>query len=240
MTTTETKPDSILIVEDDIELALLIESYLTTRGFDASVEHDGGAAVERILREQPKLVVLDLMLPGKDGISICREVRAGFNGPILMLTASNDSVDQILGLEIGADDFVQKPVEPRILLARIRALLRRMENKPQPSIQQASSPIAEILTFGGLVINRSARVVILDQSPLDLTTPEFDMLIHLAENAGKIISRNELFRQLRNLEYDGQNRFIDITISHIRKKLGSKADDYLKTVRGKGYLFTLH
>lgn len=225
--------NTILIVEDDIELAALIAEYLSARDFAVSLEHDGQTAVQRIINEQPSLVVLDLMLPGKDGISICRECRFEYDGPILFLTASNDAVDQILGLEIGADDFVQKPVEPRILLARIRALLRRTSQKSDPN---PTSTGPETLRIDGLTLNLSARTVSLDGNEVDLTTPEFDALEILAKNAGQIVSRDALFQGLRNLDYDGQSRFIDITISHIRKKLSEKADEYLKTVRGKGYM----
>ena len=228
--------ERILLVEDDQELAALIGEYLTQQQFDVGIEHDGAAAVQRILDEQPRLVVLDLMLPGKDGISICREVRAGYRGSILMLTASNDSVDQILGLEIGADDFVHKPVEPRVLLARIRALLRRVESAPVA----AESSNAEMIRFEDLRINKSARSVVLAGEELDLTNPEYEVLQYMAEHAGVVVSRDDLFGALRNLEYDGQNRLIDITISRLRKKLGDSADRYLKTVRGKGYLFVLN
>ncbi|NIB43696.1 response regulator [Pseudomaricurvus alkylphenolicus] len=231
--------NSILIVEDDIELATLIKDYLASRHFEVFVEHSGTTAVERILELQPGMVILDLMLPGKDGISICREVRPNYEGVILMLTASNDSVDQILGLEIGADDFVQKPVEPRILLARVRALLRRYEASPTVTASTETNHSATAMQFSGLLINPSSRSVTLDQRELEFTAPEFDMLAYLATNAGQIISRDQLFRQLRNIDYDGQNRFVDITMSHIRKKLGDSAGKYLKTVRGKGYLFVL-
>ena len=229
----------ILLVEDDVQLAELIQEYLQAKQFEVAVEHDGNRAIERIQSWQPDLVILDLMLPGKDGISICREARFNFANPILILTASDDDVDQILGLEIGADDFVRKPVEPRILLARIRALLRRSETAYTTSQPEAaaSAVINGSIQNGDLIISPQARTVSLNQQSIDLTTPEFDVLLYLAENKGKIVSRDELFKQLRNLEYDGQSRFIDITISYIRKKLGDDAGNYLKTVRGKGYLF---
>ncbi|MGB1012294.1 MAG: response regulator [Thiolinea sp.] len=236
------EPDRILIIEDDIQLAELIREYLEAKQFLVATEHDGAMAVEHINTWQPDLVILDLMLPGKDGISICREARFNFDKPILMLTASDDDVDQILGLEIGADDFVRKPVEPRILLARIRALFRRSE-KPLSASKTTNITTVENgsvsnghLTIGDLVINSHTRTITLKTQELDFTTPEFDVMLYLAENAGKIISRDELFKQLRNLEYDGQSRFIDITVSYIRKKLGDSAGQYLKTVRGKGYL----
>ncbi|NTS76683.1 response regulator [Catenovulum sp. SM1970] len=228
----------ILIIEDDIELADLIATYLSNKQFTVDVINEGISAVDRIVNEQPDLVILDLMLPGKDGISICREARYSYLGAILILTASEDDIDQILGLEIGADDFVQKPVEPRVLLARVRALLRRFEQVKSLQSQQSSK--AEVLKFGQLSINLSARTVKLANVNIELTSPEFDVLTELAKDAGTTLSRDELFKRLKNLNYDGQNRFIDITISQIRKKLGEDAELYLKTVRGQGYLFVVN
>lgn len=225
--------ENILIIEDDVDLALLIQEYLINKGFHVEVEHDGLQAVNRITSLNPDLVVLDLMLPGKDGVSICREARPFFNGSILMLTASEDTIDQIVGLEVGADDFVQKPVEPRVLLARIRALLRRQPPKNAEELHVRPNAIQ----FRDLKINRAARAVHFQNQPLELTTPEYDMLLLLAEKAGEIVSREDVFQSLKNIEYDGINRFADITISQVRKKIGLQADEYLKTVRGKGYLF---
>ncbi len=231
--------ESVLLVEDDTQLAGLISEYLQEQQFEVLIECDGNRALERIRDEQPSVVILDLMLPGKDGISICREARFHYQGPILMLTASSDAVDQILGLEIGADDYIHKPVEPRILLARIRAALRRSDTATDVD-HGTSRNTAEILRFGELKINKSARQVFFAERALELTTPEYDVMLFLAENPGQTITRDELFQAVRKLEYDGQNRFIDITISQIRKKLGTEADNYLKTVRGQGYLFMLH
>lgn len=229
----------ILLVEDDAKLADLIKEYLEGHQFAVAIEPDGATAVATILEQAPDLVVLDLMLPGKDGISICREVRPQFAGPILMLTASMDSVDEILGLEIGADDYVQKPVEPRTLLARIRALLRRVNEPNDNGVTEPSSG-PEILHFDQLSINKSARTVQLGDLSIELNNPEYELLLYLAERAGTTISRDELFQSLRKLSYDGQSRIIDITMSQVRKKFGSEVDRYLKTVRGKGYLFMLH
>lgn len=228
---------SILLVEDDTDLGLLIQEYLSANHFDVAIETDGLQAVDRIRQENADLVILDLMLPNKDGISICREVRHLYHGPILILTASGDSVDHVVGLEVGADDYVQKPVEPRVLLARIRALLRRASNDEGGKVQKNSS--GEHLEFGELTISESSRTARLAEQPLDLTTPEFDVLLYLARNAGRIVTRDDIFMHLRNLPYDGQSRFVDITISQIRKKLGTSSDEYLKTVRGRGYLFVL-
>ncbi|BBP84636.1 MULTISPECIES: response regulator [Pseudomonas] len=225
----------ILIVEDDQRLAELTREYLEGNGLKVAIESDGGQAVARILKEQPDLVVLDLMLPGEDGLSICRKVRGRYEGPILMLTARTDDMDQVLGLEMGADDYVCKPVRPRVLLARIRALLRRSEGG-------LSEPVEENvrrLEFGPLVIDNAMREAWLNERSIELTSAEFDLLWLLAANAGRILSREEIFNALRGIEYDGQDRSIDVRISRIRPKIG---DDpmhprLIKTVRSKGYLF---
>lgn len=230
----------ILIVEDDERLASLTRDYLQNNGLTVSVESHGGAAVERIRNEQPDLVVLDLMLPGEDGLSICRRVRPQYSGPILMLTARTDDMDQILGLEMGADDYIGKPVQPRVLLARIRALMRRVTEKNQPLI--GSDAISEgpvRVQFNELVVDRSMREAWLSGATVDLTSAEFDLLWLLASNAGRVLSREEIFTALRGIEYDGQDRSIDVRVSRIRPKIG---DDpihprRIKTVRSKGYLF---
>ena len=229
----------ILIVEDDARLASLTRDYLQSNGLTVTVESHGGAAVERICTEQPDLVVLDLMLPGEDGLSICRRVRPRYGGPILMLTARTDDMDQILGLEMGADDYIGKPVQPRVLLARIRALLRRAAAKKQALVSDGSSDGPVRLQFNELIIDRSMREAWLSDVTVELTSAEFDLLWLLASNAGRVLSREEIFNALRGIEYDGQDRSIDVRVSRIRPKIG---DDpvhprRIKTVRSKGYLF---
>jgi two-component system response regulator RstA len=224
----------ILIVEDDQRLAELTREYLESNGLKVAIEGDGAKAAARILRDQPDLVVLDLMLPGEDGLSICRKVRDGYHGPILMLTARSDDMDQVLGLEMGADDYVCKPVRPRVLLARIRALLRRSEGVTE------TVPVDQRrLEYGVLVIDSAMREAWLREQSIELTSAEFDLLWLLASNAGRILSREEIFTALRGIEYDGLDRSIDVRISRIRPKIG---DDpmhprLIKTVRSKGYLF---
>ena len=232
----------ILIVEDDERLANLTKEYLESNGLVVSIESNGSVAVERIQNEQPDLVVLDLMLPGEDGLSICRRVRPRYNGPILMLTARTDDLDQVLGLEMGADDYMGKPVRPRVLLARVRALLRRV--KEQGDLARQESPAQEEgepvrLVFNNLVVDRAMREAWLNDQSIDLTSAEFDLLWLLARNAGRVLSREEIFTALRGIEYDGQDRSIDVRVSRIRPKIG---DDpvhprRIKTVRSKGYLF---
>ncbi|HSH49921.1 MAG TPA: response regulator [Halomonas sp.] len=223
--------DHVLIIEDDERLATLTGDYLRANGFRVSLESDGARGVERILELQPDLVVLDLMLPGEDGMSICRRVRTGYKGPILMLTARTDDAEHIEGLEMGADDFVPKPVQPRVLLARMRALLRRSEPDEATQVQR--------LAFGRLEIDSSKREAWLDGRPADLTSAEFDLLWLLATNAGRVLTREEIFVQLRGIEYDGQDRSIDVRVSRIRPKVGDDPHhpQRIKTVRSKGYLF---
>lgn len=222
----------ILIVEDDERLATLTQDYLRKNGLEVAIEMDGTQAIERIIKEQPDLVVLDVMLPGTDGLAVCREVRANYHNPILMLTARTDDMDQVLGLEMGADDYVAKPAQPRVLLARIRALLRRSETVP-------SDEVPHRLEFGDLVIDNGGRSVTLNGELVDFTSAEYDLLWLLASNAGKILSRENIFERLRGIEYDGQDRSIDVRISRIRPKIGDDPENpkRIKTVRSKGYLF---
>jgi two-component system response regulator RstA len=233
----------ILIVEDDERLADLTKEYLESNGLVVSVEGNGTHAVERILNEKPDLVVLDLMLPGEDGLSICRKVRPAYNGPILMLTARTDDLDQVLGLEMGADDYMSKPVRPRVLLARIRALLRRVKemsgNGGVSNESDVDTQGATRLVFNNLTVDSSMREAWLNDESIDLTSAEFDLLWLLSSNAGTVLSREEIFTALRGIEYDGQDRSIDVRVSRIRPKIG---DDpvhprRIKTVRSKGYLF---
>lgn len=226
----------VLIVEDDDRLASLTQEYLSANGLAVSIVGDGITAIQRIRDENPDLVVLDLMLPGADGLAVCREVRAAYRNPILMLTARTDDMDQVLGLELGADDYVAKPVKPRVLLARIRALLRRADGEAETA---ANSGDQRRLEFGDLVIDDASRAVLLSAQPVELTSAEYDLLWLLASNAGKILSREEIFERLRGIPYDGQDRSIDVRISRIRPKIGDDPDNprRIKTVRSKGYLF---
>lgn len=225
----------ILIVEDDLKLAALIEAFLISQGLDVELLTHGSGAVEHILASHPDLVVLDLMLPGEDGLSICKRLRAAsYARPILMLTARSDDEDHIQGLELGADDYVNKPVRPQVLLARIRALLRRSSD-----IDSASEREATRLTFGPLVVDHARREAWLHDELIDLTGAEFDLLWLLSSNAGRVLSREEIFNSLRGIEYDGQDRSIDVRISRIRPKIGDDPElpRIIKTVRSKGYLF---
>ncbi|MFK4753904.1 MULTISPECIES: response regulator [Oceanospirillaceae] len=227
----------ILIVEDDERLAALTKDYLESNGLSVAIEGDGARAIDRIKTEQPDLVVLDLMLPGEDGLAVCRLVRPHYRGPILMLTARTEDLDQVLGLEMGADDYVAKPVRPRVLLARIRALLRRVRDVVEVVSEESNQE--NRLTFGNLVVDSAMREAWLEGRSIDLTSAEFDLLWLLCNSAGRVLTREEIFHQLRGIEYDGQDRSIDVRVSRIRPKVGDDPMNprRIKTVRSKGYLF---
>lgn len=225
-------PIDILLVEDDRRLADLTAEYFRQNGLTVAVEARGDRAVARFKTEQPRIVLLDLMLPGADGLTVCRELREFFSGPILIFTARDSDIDQVIGLEAGADDYVAKPVDPMVLLARTRALLRRVEeNVEQPR------PVGEIV-LGSLRISDAAQEVWLDGKNVPLTTQEFELLHLLARSAGTILSREDIFRNLRGIDYDGLDRSIDGRISKLRRKLNDNATkpSRIKTVWGKGYL----
>lgn len=219
----------ILVVEDDASLAAWISDYLSEHGFQVSVANRGDIAVELIEADMPDLVVLDIMLPAKNGFDVCRDVRRFYARPILMMTACTEELDEVLGLELGADDYVSKPVKPRVLLARINALLRR--GTEQESLNTR--------IFGRLRIDTASKTVSFDGNVITMSVNEFEVLWLLASQAGKVVSRSELFSQLRGIEYDGFDRSVDIRISRLRKKLQDDPEHpyKIKTVRGKGYLF---
>jgi len=225
---------TILLVEDDKRLSAVVAEYLQKQGLKVEVEFRGDTAVERILSLQPDLVILDLMLPGLDGLEVCKQVRSQYDKPILMLTARDEDFDQVVGLELGADDYVIKPVPPRLLLARIRTLLRRI----QPS-SSTTKTVHDSLIFGALKINRNERRVILHHQEITFTTVEFDFLWFLACHAGTVLSRDIIFTTLLGIEYDGLDRSVDIRISRLRKLLEKDPTfpQGIKTVRGQGYLF---
>ena len=227
---------TILLVEDDVRLSALVVEYLEKNGLKVETEFRGDTAVQHILELKPDLVVLDLMLPGLDGFEVCKQVRADFEGPILMLTARDEDIDQVVGLEIGADDYVVKPAPPRLLLARIRALLRRSASNNEVDHRKFEQ---QALEFGTLKITRNSRTVSRDEKLIEFTTTEFDLLWLLASNAGNILSRDLISETLTGIEYDGLDRSIDIKVSRLRKLLQDDPTKPkgIKTVRGQGYLF---
>jgi DNA-binding response OmpR family regulator len=222
----------ILLVEDDRRLAELTAEYFEQNGFTVAIESRGDKAAAHFARVKPRVVLLDLMLPGTDGLTICRELRQTFSGPILIFTARDSDIDQVIGLEAGADDYVTKPVDPMVLLARTRALLRRVEESSPPAARGGD------IVLGTLHISPTAQEVTLDNKPVQLTTHEFELLLLLARHAGTVLSRDDMFHHLRGIDYDGTDRSIDGRISKLRKKLGDSATEpmRIKTVWGKGYL----
>ncbi|WP_411704735.1 winged helix-turn-helix domain-containing protein [Edaphovirga cremea] len=228
------KSTTILLVEDDTRLATLTADFLTRQMFDVTIEGNGTAAIAYIEKHQPDLVLLDIMLPGASGMDVCKAVRPFYSGPIIMLTAMGESLDQVLGLELGADDYIIKPIEPRVLLARVRAQLRRVNQPAQPKDDRQNST----LTFGQLSINPDSRTVTLYDQQIPMTTAEFDVLWLLASEPGKVLTRDMLLLALKGIDFDGLDRTIDIHISRLRRKLDDDVDSpqKIKTVRGKGYL----
>ena len=230
----ETDKAHLLIVEDDEQLAELLLEYLGRQGFELSRLASGDVAAETILKTKPDLVILDLMLPGANGLDVCREVRDSYSGSILMLTASQSEADHVAGLELGADDFVNKPIEPRVLLARIRAQLRRLNG----GWDSKSDDEGGILRVGSLQVDIASRDVSVEGELVPLTTMEFDVLLRLALEAGSVVKRDELYAQVMGIEYDGIDRGMDVHVSRIRRKLQRAGFDSsrLKSVRGVGYL----
>lgn len=225
----------LLLIEDDIRLASLVRDYLTQENFAVSVQHKGDVAVASFDASAVDIIVLDLMLPGMNGLQVCTELRKTFTGPILILTAKSSDIDHVMGLELGADDFVTKPVEPPVLLARLRALLRRTQAVQRPLDSQT-------LSFGRLTINLQSHQVIYDGAEVDLTTQEFELLSFLARNAGTVLSRDTIYNNIRGIEYDGLDRTVDVRISRLRKKLHDNPEHpyRIRTIWGKGYLFVVN
>lgn len=220
----------LLVVEDDVSLSRWICDYLKRNNFDVSAADRGDVAVNMIKRIDPDLVVLDLMLPEKDGFQVCSEVRQFYPKPILMMTAFSEDSDEEKGFDLGADDYIRKPVRPKILLARINALLRRSEHLKTEAVKMV----------GSLKLDSQTKIAYNRDTNLGLTTNEFDVLWLLAHEAGKVVSRTDLISRLRGIEYDGFDRSIDIRVSRLRKKLGDDQNDpqKIRTIWGKGYLFS--
>ena len=221
----------LFLVEDDRELAAMVADFLNANGFQVTVEGNGTNALHRILSEQFDVIVLDIGLPGMDGITICRNVRPTFEGPILRLTARGDAIDEVVALEVGADDYMSKPVRPRALLARLRVHLRRS------SISSSDNTTTKV-SIHGLVIDTANRTVTVEDKRIDLTTAEFDLLWLLAKSAGKAIPRDDLYQELHGVRYDGLDRSIDLRVSRLRKKLGDDPihPQRIKSIRSVGYL----
>ncbi len=231
----------LLMIEDDVRLANMVSEYLRQGGFEVAHALDGTSGLAALQQSPPALVVLDLMLPDMDGLEICRRIRALGGSlartPILMLTAKGDPMDRVIGLEVGADDYLAKPFEPRELLARIRAILRRSAEVTTSSADHdATQPI---LRFGSLDIDRDARIVSLAGKEVDLTSYQFDLLLAVAERAGRVLTRDQIMEAVRGRELEAFDRSIDVHMGRIRAAIEVDAKDpkRILTVRGVGYVF---
>ena len=223
--------ERVLIVDDDIQLCRLLTERLGTEGFTIEAVHDGPRGLQRALSMEHALVVLDLMLPGMGGLDVLRRLRAASPVPVLILTARGEDVDRILGLEIGADDYLPKPFNPRELIARIRAILRRSAR-----VEDSSAP----LVVGDIRLDSKAREVWLNDAPLSLTSVEFSLLEAFLQNAGRVVSRELLTETVLGRKLGPFDRVIDVHVSNVRKKLGpAQCGERIKAVRGSGYLFVV-
>mgnify|MGYP003599312290 FL=1 len=228
----------LLMIEDDTRLAAMVGEYLTQSGFTVTHMADGESGLAALQDKAADLVILDLMLPDIDGLEVCRRIRAlpgpVARVPVLMLTAKGDPMDRIVGLELGADDYLPKPFEPRELLARIRAVLRRH--------QPGAAPEAQLLRFGALEIDRDARVVSVDGQAAELTSYQFDLLVTLAERAGRVLTRDQIMEAVRGRELEAFDRSIDVHMGRIRAAIEAdvKNPKRILTVRGVGYVFAKH
>ncbi|MFC0116614.1 response regulator [Pseudoalteromonas xiamenensis] len=224
---------TILLVEDDASLAQWVAEYLTNQGYQTFCCPRGDLAVEEVKKLNPDIVLLDVMLPGQDGISVCRSLRQFYHKPILMMTAKDEEMDEVIGLEVGASDYIIKPVRPRALLARIKSSMRpAAEHEPLKSNNKT-------IAVGGLTIDTEARKVLLKGEEINISTSEYLLLSFLASNAGEVLSRDAVFKATKGREYDGLDRSVDVLISALRKKFNDDPQnpEKIKTIWGKGYLF---
>jgi DNA-binding response OmpR family regulator len=220
----------VLIIDDDKKHSELLQAYMKRFGINLLCAHDSVEGFKLLQREEPDLLLLDIMLPGKDGFEICREVRKTSNIPIIMLTARGDVIDRVSGLELGADDYIGKPFEPRELVARVQATLRRAET---------TGSAAGEMCFEGMVIDTEQRTVTVDGSSVDLTSMEFELLVILARRPGRKLSRDDILSELRGIDAAILTRSVDIMVSRLRQKIGDseKPFRFIQTVWGRGYSF---
>ncbi len=227
--------DRILVIDDDVELCSLVGEYLQPEGFDVEAVSDGLRGLERALSGDHLLVVLDVMLPRLNGFDVLRRIRSKSRIPVLLLTARGEDVDRIVGLEIGADDYLPKPFNPRELMARIRAILRRTRSAEK----SGAVPVPEILRVGDIELDPATRTVRQKGKPVDLTSVEFSLLEVLLREAGRVVTREYLVDTVLSRKFSPFDRSIDMHVSKVRKKLGDSdgGTDHIKTVRGVGYIF---
>jgi DNA-binding response OmpR family regulator len=220
---------TILVVDDDEKLNQLLKRFLKDYGYEVYSAVDADEGLKKVRTVLPDLIILDVMLPGMNGFEVCRRIRESSRVPIIMLTARGDVTDKVVGLELGADDYLPKPFEPRELVARIQAVLRRAQNSGTDRRRQ----------FGALIIDFHRRQALLDDREVDLTTSEFAALELLVRHAGRVLDRDEIMQTLRGIDSEQFNRVVDVTMSRVRQKLGDdpKHPQFIKTIWGSGYMF---
>ncbi len=229
------KQTRILIVDDDPKLGDLLVRYLGEQQLSAQVVHDGVQMDKAFAADSYDLIILDIMLPGEDGLSIARRLRMTSSIPIIMLSARGEDVEKIIGLEVGADDYLAKPFNPRELLARIRAVLRRPIDSPQAQAGAQDDSKSALRTFGPFQLNLNNHVLLQDNKPVELTSGEYDLLEAFVENPNQVLSRDQLIDHLKGYERSPFDRSVDVRVTRLRKKLGN--NDYIRTIRGIGYMF---
>jgi two-component system, OmpR family, alkaline phosphatase synthesis response regulator PhoP len=220
----------ILVVDDEAEIVRLVRAYLERAGFAVVTASEGRQALAVFRHARPNLVILDLNLPGMDGLDVCRALRRDSDIPIIMLTARIEETDRLIGLELGADDYIVKPFSPREVVARVRTVLRRAEGTPVRP---------EVISSAGVILDLTQRAATLNGQPLDLTTMEFDLLALLVEHPGQVFTRLQLLERTQEAAYAGYERTIDVHIKNLRKKLGDDSQEprFIETIRGVGYRF---
>ncbi len=217
----------ILIVDDEVPIQELIKFNLEQSGFEVHVAGDGVQAIEMFESLRPDLMVLDLMLPGKDGYDVCKTIRRNSNVPIIMLTAKETELERVLGLELGADDYITKPFSPLELVARIKAVLRRSSGQEAPEEEE--------LLVGPISLRAETREVFVHSTSIDLTRKEFDLLHIFMQHVGKVLTREFLLQKVWGYEYEGETRTVDVHIRHLRRKLGTPGEERIETIHGVGY-----
>ena len=222
--------NKVLIIDDDVKLTNLLEEYFSSHKFKTKAIHDPISALKVINKFNPDLIILDITLPNLDGFQVLRQIREEHETPVIMLTARGEISDRVVGLDLGADDYIPKPFEPRELLARIHSILRRV-NEP--------SSLVDILEFEGLLIDKMKQEVLLDKEPVHLSTTEFEALVLIADHAGEPLDREFLVENLRGIQWQSFDRSIDVLVSRLRNKLGETPENtrFIKTVHGVGYIF---
>ncbi|CEG23220.1 Alkaline phosphatase synthesis transcriptional regulatory protein PhoP [Planococcus massiliensis] len=227
--------NKILIIEDEHSIATLLSYNLVQAGYETIVAYDGKEGYEMAMSEKPSLIVLDLMLPSMDGVEVCKSLRQQkINTPIIMLTAKGDEFDKVLGLELGADDYMTKPFSPREVVARIKAVLRRVQAAPAEA-QDSSAP----LIMGNLAVYPERFEVFLNEEQIEFTPKEFELLVYLMENKNRVLTRDQLLSAVWKYDFAGDTRIVDVHISHLREKIeeNSRKPLFIKTIRGLGYKF---